>query len=446
MRAALALLLLVLGATAAPAAAAPVVIEGADPEAYELDLRWSPRGLGVLSGSERIEFVNRGPAQLERVWLRLWANGPDRCRPRRIEVEIEAPATAGVERVRCSALEVRLGAPLAPGATGAIALRFTVRGRPDSDRFGRAGGVTLLGNVIPVLAVEDDRGLHLDRYSGRGETFYSLAARWSARLLLPARLHAATTGAVTTDRVDGGERLLEVVSGQARDFALAVGRLRTRHVDVDGVRVRVHHERGVDGVGESLRAARRAVRALGKRLGPYDSSELDVVLLRAAGFAGMEYPELVFSLPVPDVVTHEVAHQWWYGLVGNNQAAEPWLDESFAQYSHERLHPATNICRPGHPRELVHPRRRRVPLDAGMARFGRGSPATIGEVIYLAGSCALQTLERRIGRTRMTTVLRLLQARNRHGVMTKSDVLDAIREVAPSFRLARWLRQSHLSP
>ena len=46
----------------------------------------------------------------------------------------------------------------------------------------------------------------------------------------------------------------------------------------------------------------------------------------------------------------------------------------------------------------------------------------------------------------MTTLLRLLQARHRHGVMTKSDVLGAIREVAPGFRLARWLRQSHLSP
>ena len=305
--------------------------------------------------------------------------------------------------------------------------------------------MTLLGNVIPLLAVEDDGGLHLERYSAIGETFYSLAARWSARLRLPAELRAATTGAVRAERVDGGERLLEVESGQARDFALAVGRLRSRHVDVRGVRVRVHHERGVGGVGESLRTAKRAVRALAKRLGPYDSTELDVVLLRNARFTGMEYPELVFSVPVPDVVTHEVAHQWWYGLVGNNQAAEPWLDESFAQYSHERLHPIINICRPGHPREFVHPRRRGVPLDAGMGRFERAAPEAIGEVVYLAGSCALQTLERRIGRARMTTLLRLLQARHRHGVMTKSDVLGAIREVAPGFRLARWLRQSHLS-
>jgi aminopeptidase N len=30
---------------------------------------------------------------------------------------------------------------------------------------------------------------------------------------------------------------------------------------------------------------------------------------------------------------HEVAHQWWYGLVGNDQVNEPWLDESLTNYS-----------------------------------------------------------------------------------------------------------------
>jgi hypothetical protein len=33
---------------------------------------------------------------------------------------------------------------------------------------------------------------------------------------------------------------------------------------------------------------------------------------------------------------HEVAHQWWFGLVGNDQALEPWLDETLATYS-ERI-------------------------------------------------------------------------------------------------------------
>ena len=43
------------------------------------------------------------------------------------------------------------------------------------------------------------------------------------------------------------------------------------------------------------------------------------------------------------LIPHETAHQWWYGVVGNDQAREPWLDEAFAKYSeqlfYERFYP-----------------------------------------------------------------------------------------------------------
>jgi Peptidase family M1 domain len=442
------LALLVPGASAA--SAAPVEIRGADPVAHELDLRYLDRGAGVLEGSERIEFVNRGPAALDRVFLRLWANGPDRCRPRRIRVEIEAPASAGRESVRCTALEVRLEAPVAAGDTGEISLRFTVRVRRKADRFGRVGETALLGNVIPVLAVEDRRGLHLEPYSDIGESFYSLSARWDATLRLPARLRAATTGSVRAESVRGDTRTLRVGSAQARDFGLAVGRLGTIDGRQGGVNVRVFFAPAREkGARRGLRTARRAVREFGRRYGRYDSAELDVVLVANAfeeGGAGMEYPELVFSLPVGEIITHEVAHQWWYGMVGNNQHAEPWLDESFASYSHERLHPRVNFCRPRNPYSVVAPRWRHIALDSTMRLFERASPFVIAEVVYLAGSCALQRLERDIGEPRMTRLLRLLQTRFRHRVMTKSDVLGAVREVAPRYRLRRWLRIAHLSP
>ncbi len=37
------------------------------------------------------------------------------------------------------------------------------------------------------------------------------------------------------------------------------------------------------------------------------------------------------------IAAHETAHQWFYALVGNDQALEPWLDEAFCTYS-ERLY------------------------------------------------------------------------------------------------------------
>lgn len=62
---------------------------------------------------------------------------------------------------------------------------------------------------------------------------------------------------------------------------------------------------------------------------------------------------------LPALVAHELSHQWFYALVGNNQATDPWLDESLATWG--RPSPAatatgsasiprpTRGARPGHP-------------------------------------------------------------------------------------------------
>jgi aminopeptidase N len=53
------------------------------------------------------------------------------------------------------------------------------------------------------------------------------------------------------------------------------------------------------------------------------------------GRSGIEYPNLIFQGPVSleRPTTHEVAHQWFYSLVGNDQARDPWLDEGLANWA-----------------------------------------------------------------------------------------------------------------
>ena len=33
------------------------------------------------------------------------------------------------------------------------------------------------------------------------------------------------------------------------------------------------------------------------------------------------------------MLVHEVAHMWFYGMVGNSQFRDPWLDEAFASWA-----------------------------------------------------------------------------------------------------------------
>jgi hypothetical protein len=81
--------------------------------------------------------------------------------------------------------------------------------------------------------------------------------------------------------------------------------------------------------------------------GRYPYKTLTVVDPVGRGGGGMEYPTLItagttqlFAYPpfdriqFPELVTvHEAGHQWWYGLVGNNEFEEAWLDEGINSYS-----------------------------------------------------------------------------------------------------------------
>ena len=74
-----------------------------------------------------------------------------------------------------------------------------------------------------------------------------------------------------------------------------------------------------------------------EKIGPYPYAMLDVAEIPRGG--GMESPGMLW---IPSnatsaarkryLVTHEVAHQWFYGVVGNDQATGPFADEALAEF------------------------------------------------------------------------------------------------------------------
>jgi hypothetical protein len=83
------------------------------------------------------------------------------------------------------------------------------------------------------------------------------------------------------------------------------------------------------------------------KFAPYPYDSLSIVESNLAD--GQEYDGLVFlaskfyddyngtaKSDLFTIGTHEIAHQWWFGLVGSDQALVPWLDEAMAVYS-ERI-------------------------------------------------------------------------------------------------------------
>ena len=91
------------------------------------------------------------------------------------------------------------------------------------------------------------------------------------------------------------------------------------------------------GQKESLDAGVKAVKAFSDMIGPYPYPTLSVVQTDFF-IGGMEYPNIVLidqsmydeseAGMLEYVIVHEVGHQWFYGVVGNDQVMEPWLDEN----------------------------------------------------------------------------------------------------------------------
>ena len=97
------------------------------------------------------------------------------------------------------------------------------------------------------------------------------------------------------------------------------------------------------------------------------------------------------------VLGHEVAHQWWHGIVGNDEYPEPWLDESFANYS---------VLRAGGRFPACPPQRDRPPLTSSMTAFERAGGDAYVRIVYRGGACSLRRLDRAFGRARFTRLLR----------------------------------------
>jgi aminopeptidase N len=113
---------------------------------------------------------------------------------------------------------------------------------------------------------------------------------------------------------------------------------------VDGTQINSYFLRGYEPGGEAaLQVASGSLEIYNQLIGSYPCAELDVVQAPMRYASGVEYPSifLIHSGLYDDpqdmnfIITaaHEVAHQWWYNLVGNDVFDDPWLDEALATYT-----------------------------------------------------------------------------------------------------------------
>ncbi|HEX2295678.1 MAG TPA: M1 family aminopeptidase, partial [Actinomycetota bacterium] len=251
------------------------------------------------------------------------------------------------------------------------------------------------------------------------EASTSPTANFEVSIEAPQHLDVVATG----EEVGPGRWAAENV----RDFAVALGRFDFARSRVNAgrpVQVTVGVAEGLDADPEEFtEAIRRALRDLSRRYGAYPWPTFSMAIMPDLGRAGIEYPAMVFQGEdsLEWATTHEVAHSWFYGLVGNNQGRDPWLDEGVTSWAQARGDGMLGYFRDYEMSQVARGR-----LGRGMA-FWDEHENHYYDGVYVQGVKALDALgEAR----RVDCALKRYVAQNAYGVATPEDLVEALE---PSF-------------
>jgi hypothetical protein len=427
------------------AASAPIPVGGcsADPPApaadrprYRVSATFDPTS-GRVSGTSTVQFLP--DAAIDRVVFRLWPNGGLRDATAPSATIASASVAVGQNSVQSarpqviSPTVVSLPVSAQPGELVTVALTFSVLARGErNDRISltrsRSGFVAArFGSFLPVLAWEPGLGWNLTPPTRSGaEASMTVAADWDVSLTLGGPGSSDLVVLASGEEVQPGRW----VSVGERDWAMSVGRFTQDDGSLvrstvslgpgrRSIRVTVGVARPIAESASEYRArVVRAIRVLSDLYGDYPWPTYTLAITPGLK-GGIEFPSHVMQGPgsTGRTTTHEVAHQWFYALVGNDQGRDPWIDEGLATWAEARADstldafgvkpiPADGTARAGNAMTYWDKHRssyyRAVYVQTLQALRALGDPAAV--------DCALITLINRTG----------------HRVARARDVIDAM--------------------
>jgi len=427
---------------------------------YRIDVMIDPDTL-TLYGRQRVHFVNTSPDSLKDIVFRLYANsraiyGGGKLLP--TQVEVESTLIQPAYDLDRTVMRLALPRPLLPGTAVDLTINFAAQiprdfggaDKPGYGIFNFTDGVLALGDWYPVLAVYKPRqGWDAEQIYPEGDAVFSPTAFYSVSLRAPESWTIAATGLeVGQAKHADGTITRRYVTGPVRDFFIALSRdFKVASAQVENTKVNSYFLSADEQGGRKvLEIATGALQAYNQRFGTYPFTELDVVDTPLDRAAGVEWPGLVLigkdlygnpdSRILALATSHEVAHQWWYAVVGNDQLDEPWLDEAlatfssglwaeFAQGSHA-YQDYVDAWQRTYDQTVLHGKDDIV--GEPVAHFsGDGERYSI--IVYQKGALFYANLRREIGDEAFFKGLQRYYLDHKYGVATSEDIVKAFESV-----------------
>jgi hypothetical protein len=360
----------------------------------------------TLSVGETINVKNASGGSIDHVELNTVTARIGALRLRSVTVGGRATAAS----IEDQTIVVPLGGTLANGATTRIGLTFAATLRADlagsNWLFTRFNGIVDANRWLPWISLNRpfDRPNHGDPF------FTASSPRVTVRITTDRPLVIAATG----DRIRASGLTQTFEARNVRDFNFTASpSYRVSETRVGGTAVRLYSTSGYP-ASTVLSYATDAIARMGKLVGTYPYATFTIA--ESAGGYGMESPQMIWiqgglgGSQLKWLVYHETAHQWFYGLVGSDQANQPFADEGAGDHLSRTVSGIwrASTCATGR-------------LDLSIYQYSSGC---YFETIYVQGSLLLQLVHDRMGDAAYWRAMRDYVAARRYGIGSTAALLE----------------------
>lgn len=342
-------------------------------------------------------------------------------------------------------LEVILPVSVKPLERIKLKIDFCVKLSENTHRLGYFENEINLGNWYPILCAFNNGEFDLDSYYDVGDPFYSDIANYDVSFSFDKKYTVAATGSLVKESEKNNNKTVNYVAKAVRDFAMVLGsNYEILSEDFLGVKLNVYAYRGDESILYYMETAKKSFEFFINTFGIYPYETLNVVITNFL-HGGMEYPQLAMvsdnlnSLKeTNEVIVHEIAHQWWYSLVGNDEVEEPWLDEAMAEYStllFFEANPEYKITREQRITDakqsyllfvdVLETTRKNVNDRIDLALYNYSSEYEYTYMVYVKGMLMIDELRNKIGDEAFFNGIKLYFQNNKYKVAQKNNFIEA---------------------